>query len=65
MTVLVAYATHSGATQTLAETLVATLGEEGVFAELVDVITDPDPSVYDAVVLGWPWPTGAASSRHC
>lgn len=52
MTVLVAYATHSGATQTLAETLVATLGEEGVSAELVDVTTDPDPSAYDAVVLG-------------
>ena len=52
MTVLVAYATHSGATQTLAETLVATLGEEGVSAELVDVSTDPDPSAYDAVVLG-------------
>src|SRR5690625_620593 len=52
MTVLVAYATHSGATTTLAETIVATLTEAGTPAELVDVTTEPDPSAYDAVVLG-------------
>lgn len=52
MTVLVAYATHSGATKTLAETIVATLLETGAPAELVDVVTDPDPGDYEAVVLG-------------
>src|SRR5690625_5865109 len=52
MTVLVAYATHSGATTTLAETIVATLTEAGTPAELVDVTIEPDPSAYDAVVLG-------------
>jgi menaquinone-dependent protoporphyrinogen oxidase len=52
MTVLVAYATHSGATRTLAETLVAAFTDVGVPAEAVDVTADPDPTGYDAVVLG-------------
>jgi len=52
MTVLVTYATHSGATRTLAETLLAALVEDGASAELVDVATGPDPGAYDAVVLG-------------
>src|SRR5690625_7045303 len=52
MTVLVADATHSGAATALAETIVATLTEAGTPAELVDVTIEPDPSAYDAVVLG-------------
>jgi menaquinone-dependent protoporphyrinogen oxidase len=52
MTVLIAYATHSGATRTLAETLAATLVEEGVPAAALDIADAPDPSAYDAVVLG-------------
>lgn len=52
MTVLIAYATHSGATRTLAETLAATLVEEGIAASAVDIAEDPDPSAYEAVVLG-------------
>lgn len=52
MTVLVAYATHSGATRTLADTLVAALTDEGLEALAVDVEDVPDPAVHDAVVLG-------------
>lgn len=52
MSVLVAYATHSGATRTLAETLARTLREEGVEVELVDIADAPDPSGHDAVVMG-------------
>src|SRR5699024_579385 len=52
MTVLVTYATHSGATQTLAETVASTLTEAGTSVELVDVATDPDPAAHQAVVLG-------------
>ncbi|WP_114856244.1 flavodoxin domain-containing protein [Brachybacterium sp. YJGR34] len=52
MTVLVTYATHSGATATLAETLADTLRREGLEVELVDVAEAPDPAAADAVVLG-------------
>ena len=52
MTVLVAYATHSGATRTLAETIDATLRELGVEAELADISDGPDPADHDAVILG-------------
>ena len=52
MTVLVTYATHSGATLTLAETIGETLTAAGVATEVVDVNEGPDPSRYDAVVLG-------------
>ena len=52
MTVLVAYATHSGATRTLAETLAAALRADGMATDLVDIADGPDPGGYDAVVLG-------------
>lgn len=52
MTALVAYATHSGATRTLAETLTDALREAGLDCELVDIEDAPDPAGYDAVVLG-------------
>ena len=52
MTALVAYATHSGATRTLAETLAAALREAGTDCDLVDIADAPDPTGYDAVVLG-------------
>ncbi|MDN5900505.1 MAG: flavodoxin domain-containing protein [Brachybacterium sp.] len=52
MTVLVAYATHSGATRTLAETLAEALRADELEVDLVDIADDPDPSSYDAVVLG-------------
>lgn len=52
MTVLVAYATHSGATRTLAETLAAALQAYGLDTDLVDIAESPDPTGYDAVVLG-------------
>ena len=52
MTVLVTYATHSGATLTLAETIAETLTAAGVATEVVDVNDGPDPDRYEAVVLG-------------
>ena len=52
MTVLVAYATHSGATRTLAETLADALRADGLEADVVDIEDGPDPSGVDAVVLG-------------
>ena len=52
MTALVAYATHSGATRTLAETLAAALREAGIDCDLADIEEAPDPAGYDAVVLG-------------
>ena len=52
MTVLVAYATHSGATRTLAETLTTALRAVGLEADLADIEDSPDPAGYDAVVLG-------------
>lgn len=52
MSVLVAYATHSGATRTLAETVAASLTEQDVEVDLVDLEDAPDPAGHDAVVLG-------------
>lgn len=52
MTALVAYATHSGATRTLAETLADALRGAGLDCELVGIEEAPDPAGYDAVVLG-------------
>lgn len=52
MTVLVAYATHSGATRTLAETLAAALRAAGLEVDLTDIENSPDPAHYEAVVLG-------------
>lgn len=52
MTALVAFATHSGATRTLAETLADSLREAGLPCDLVDIAEGPDPAGYDAVVLG-------------
>ncbi len=52
MSVLVAYATHSGATRTLADAIVEELRVHGIAGEAIDVKDDPDPSVHDAVVLG-------------
>lgn len=52
MTVLVVYATHSGATRTLADTIARTLREECVEVALIDIEDGPEPSAFDAVVLG-------------
>lgn len=52
MNVLVAYATHSGATKTLADTIADALREAGTPAEAVDIENDPDPATARAVVLG-------------
>lgn len=52
MTVLVVYATHSGATRTLAETLAEALTAYGLDVDLADVQDSPDPAGHDAVVLG-------------
>jgi menaquinone-dependent protoporphyrinogen oxidase len=52
MSILVAYATRSGATRTLAETIASTVEEEGEEATLADVAEGPDPTEFDAVVLG-------------
>lgn len=52
MTVLVAYATHSGATRTLADAMLEELAHHGVGGEVVDVREDPDPSAHDALILG-------------
>lgn len=52
MSILVAYATHSGATRTLADAIVAQLRKMGIAGEAVDVRDDPDPSGHDAVILG-------------
>ncbi|HEX7350063.1 flavodoxin domain-containing protein [Brachybacterium sp.] len=52
MTLLVAYATHSGATRTLAETVAASLRAEGFQVELADIADGPDPAGHEAVVLG-------------
>lgn len=52
MTTLIAFATHSGATRTLAEHIAATLTDIGHPATAVDVAEDPDPRAYDAAVIG-------------
>ncbi|MDO5661288.1 MAG: flavodoxin domain-containing protein [Brachybacterium sp.] len=52
MSVLVAYASHSGATATLAETVAATLAERGITAASIPVEDSPDPGDYNACVLG-------------
>ena len=52
MSALIAYATHSGATRTLAETLADALRTAGLEVVLVDIAESPDPAGHDAVVLG-------------
>lgn len=52
MSILVAYATHSGATRTLADAIVAELGQLGIPGDAIDVRDDPDPSAHDAVIMG-------------
>lgn len=52
MTILIAFATHSGATRTLAEQIADTLTAEGLVVELADVAADPDPAAYSATVIG-------------
>lgn len=52
MTVLVAYATHSGATRTLAETIAEALVGVGLHAVAADIADDPDPGAHSAVVAG-------------
>ncbi|GAA1483932.1 flavodoxin domain-containing protein [Brachybacterium fresconis] len=52
MTVLVAYATHSGATRTVAETLEETLRQEGLSPVLADIAEDPDPGGHEAAIIG-------------
>ncbi|WP_058235160.1 flavodoxin domain-containing protein [Devriesea agamarum] len=52
MSIVIVYASHTGATQTLAERLAVVLAEMGYAAEAIDVERDPDPATYDAVVLG-------------
>lgn len=50
--VLVVYATHSGATRTLADAIVAQLRQMGIAGGAIDVRDNPDPSGHDAVILG-------------
>lgn len=52
MSVLLAYATHSGATRSLAEAMAAALEEEGREVVLADVADDPDPAPHEAVIAG-------------
>lgn len=52
MSVLIAYATHSGATETLAETMRETLVAAGIAAEKISVDENPDPSRFDAAIIG-------------
>lgn len=52
MSVLVAYATHSGATRSLAEVIVDELILAGTEAVLHDIAADPDPVGHDAAVIG-------------
>lgn len=52
MSVLVAYATHSGATRSLAEVIADELILAGTEAVLHDIAADPDPVGHDAAVIG-------------
>lgn len=52
MTVLVAGATHSGATRTVADTLVETVREEGLSPVLADITECPDPGGHEAAIIG-------------
>ncbi|MCS6710803.1 flavodoxin domain-containing protein [Brachybacterium sp. EF45031] len=52
MSILVAYATHTGATRTLAETIAETLTAQGCEVALADIANDPDPGAHEAVILG-------------
>ncbi|GAA1727115.1 flavodoxin domain-containing protein [Brachybacterium phenoliresistens] len=52
MSVLIAYATHSGATRTLAEQIAETLTDLGLDPQVVHVLEDPEPSAHEAAVIG-------------
>ena len=52
MTVLVAYASKHGATREIAEAVAETIRDSGGTSEASPVHNAPDPSGYDAVVLG-------------
>ncbi|MFC0673217.1 flavodoxin domain-containing protein [Brachybacterium hainanense] len=52
MRVLIAYATHSGATLTLAEQMDRILGDLGHDVVLTDVREDPVPAEADAAIIG-------------
>lgn len=52
MSVLVAYATHSGATRSLAEVIADEFIVAGTEAVLHDIAADPDPVGHDAAVIG-------------
>ena len=52
MTVLVAYASKHGATREIAEAVAETIRDSGENSEASPVHKAPDPSGYDAVVLG-------------
>jgi menaquinone-dependent protoporphyrinogen oxidase len=50
--VLVAYASKEGSTAEIAETVAATLREQGLYAETREVSTVRDLEAYDAVIVG-------------
>lgn len=50
--VLVAYATKTGCTEGIAEAIGRTLAEDGFDVSVVSIKDKPDPSGYDAVVVG-------------
>jgi menaquinone-dependent protoporphyrinogen oxidase len=52
MNVLVAYATHHGATREIAERIAATLARSGLSVNVEAADRAPDPGAYDAVVVG-------------
>lgn len=51
-TVLVVYGTKSGCTAGIAERIGVALGELGIAAEVKPAQDKPDPSAYDAVIVG-------------
>ncbi|MBN2839403.1 MAG: flavodoxin domain-containing protein [Coriobacteriia bacterium] len=51
-TVLVVYGTKSGCTAGIAERIGVALGESGITAEVKAAQDRPDPSAYDAVIVG-------------
>ncbi len=50
--VLVVYGSKTGCTQSIAETIGATLSEMGASADVASATEKPDPGAYDAVVVG-------------